>query len=111
MREFVRSGFCVTLALVLAGCAGNSGVRDWWTLSEVSFKPITPGAGKADVERLVGEPIMTMTFRNLGEEVWDYRYLNMTRVYMTEVHFDLQGKVKYYKEYLDPVFNSRGRGH
>jgi outer membrane protein assembly factor BamE (lipoprotein component of BamABCDE complex) len=93
----------VVLALVLlGGCATQEGVRPKWTLQAKDFAPITPGnTNKADVERMVGKPIMTMVFRNLGEETWDYRYLDGTITYAAEVHFDMQGKTKYYVTYPD----------
>jgi len=92
----------VTAAIILGGCATQEGVRPKWTLQGRDFVPITPiSTNKGDVERLVGKPIMTMVFRNLDEEVWDYRYLDGTRTFVAEVHFDMQGKTKFYKTYPD----------
>jgi hypothetical protein len=92
----------VTAAIILGGCVTQEGVRPKWTLQERDFAPITPATtSKGDVERLVGKPLMTMVFRNLEEEVWDYRYLDGTRTFVAEVHFDMQGRTKYYKTYLD----------
>jgi outer membrane protein assembly factor BamE (lipoprotein component of BamABCDE complex) len=94
--------YVFAIAAVLEGCATQEGVRPKWTLQARDFVPIMAGnTNKADVERLVGKPIMTMVFRNLGEETWDYRYLDGTMTYVAEVHFDLQGKTKYYATYPD----------
>jgi hypothetical protein len=42
-----------------------------------------------------------MTFSRQGEEVWDYRYLYGTYVYVAEVHFDGDGRTKYTATYPD----------
>lgn len=89
-------------AAVLAGCAAQEGVRPKWTLSESNFSSIKPQiTTKADVERLAGRPFFTSVFPNLAEEVWDYRYLNGVETWVAEVHFDLQGRTKYYATYPD----------
>lgn len=90
----------------LGGCATDPGVKPWYALHEESFSPIKPGMSKAEVVNLVGKPMLETRFPGLGEEVWDYRHLGGTRVYITEVHFDSAGKVKYYTQYLDPAFYS-----
>jgi outer membrane protein assembly factor BamE (lipoprotein component of BamABCDE complex) len=91
----------VAAAAVVGGCAAHQQGRAWWTLNEQTFTPITPTTTKDDVERLLGKPLLGTVFRNLGEEVWDYRFLNGTRVYIVEVHFDMQGRTKYYTTYPD----------
>jgi outer membrane protein assembly factor BamE (lipoprotein component of BamABCDE complex) len=94
--------FALTTAALVAGCATHGQSQSWWTLNEQSFAGIAPGkTSKDDVERMVGTPLMTMVFRNLDEEVWDYRYLKGTYVYDAEIHFDTQGRVKYYTSYPD----------
>jgi outer membrane protein assembly factor BamE (lipoprotein component of BamABCDE complex) len=99
MKTFLAA---VLASALLAGCAAHRQVRDWWTLSEQSFSGIRPGAtDKADVERQVGAPVMVTSFPRQDEEVWDYRYLNGTREYAAEVHFDAQGKAKYVATYPD----------
>jgi outer membrane protein assembly factor BamE (lipoprotein component of BamABCDE complex) len=93
---------CAFLAAFLAGCATHQQGQSWWTLHGQDFAAITPGTTtKQDVERLVGTPLLAMTFRNLDEDVWDYRYLEGTRLYVAEVHFDMQGRTKYYTTYPD----------
>ena len=92
--------FCFT-AVALAGCASHQQGKAYWSLSEESFAPITSSTTKDDVERLMGKPLLASTFPRQGEEVWDYRYLDGVRVYVAEVHFDLQGRTKYYTTYPD----------
>jgi len=98
-----RSTLLFTVAAaILAGCVTQEGVRPKWTLHEGDFTSITPQkTSKQDVERLVGKPMMTMVFPNLGEEVWDYRYMFGVKTYVAEVHFDMQGRTKYYTSYPD----------
>jgi len=101
MKKFSLLYSVIALA-ALAGCAVQEGVRPKWTLHESDFKSITPqNTSKQDVERLVGKPLMSMVFPNLGEEVWDYRYMNGVDTYVAEVHFDMQGQTKYLTTYKD----------
>lgn len=93
--------FLFVAAIALGGCATRQDVRPWWTLVETNFTTIAPATTKEEVERRVGNPINTLTFSNLGEEVWDYRYLDLTRKYVAEVHFDMQGRTKYVVTYPD----------
>jgi len=89
-------------AAVLAGCAAPAGVRPLWTLSESNFTPIkAQTTTKADVEQLVGRPLVATVFPNLAEEVWDYRYTDGVKTRVAEVHFDLEGRTKYYTTYED----------
>src|SRR4051812_33113671 len=89
-------------AALVAGCATHGQSQAWWTLNEKSFAGIAPGkTSKEDVERQVGTPLLTMTFSRQGEEVWDYRYLYGTYVYVAEVHFDGDGRTKYTATYPD----------
>ncbi len=88
-------------AAILAGCAWQQGVRPWWTLREQNFAPITPATTKADVEALVGKPLLTMVFRNLDEEVWDYRFSDGVKRYIAHVYFDMHGRTKYYTMHPD----------
>jgi outer membrane protein assembly factor BamE (lipoprotein component of BamABCDE complex) len=90
------------VAALLAGCATHQQGQSWWTLSEQSFASIKPGTtSKNDVQRDLGTPLLAMTFPRLEEEVWDYRYLNGTRTYVAELHFDAQGRTKYVATYPD----------
>jgi outer membrane protein assembly factor BamE (lipoprotein component of BamABCDE complex) len=91
------------LTLALSACASQAGRMDWWTLGPKSFEQATPGVSKADVERLVGKPIVITAFDRVGEEVWDYRYADGSVVMIAEIHFNRDGKVKYYTQYPDPA--------
>lgn len=92
----------VAAAAVLAGCATQEGTRPKWTLHESDFTSITPEkTSKQDVEKQFGKPLMTMVFPNLAEEVWDYRYMSGVETWVAEVHFDMQGRTKYYTTYPD----------
>src|SRR6266700_6968741 len=93
--------YAAAVALVLGGCAMQEGVRPKWTLQASDFAPITPRTTKQEVERLVGRPLTTMVFPNLGEEVWDYRYMDGVKTYVAEIHFDMQGRTKYAASYPD----------
>jgi outer membrane protein assembly factor BamE (lipoprotein component of BamABCDE complex) len=94
--------FSVAAAAAFAGCATQEGMRPKWTLHEGDFASIAPQkTSKQDVERLVGRPLTSMVFRNLGEEVWDYRYMDGVMTYVAEVHFDMQGRAKYTTTYPD----------
>ena len=103
----------VVLAAVLgllAACAIDPAVKPWWTLRDESFIRIKPGMSKADVQNLLGKPILETSFPRLNEEVWDYRSLHGTTfIYITEVHFDGQGVVKYFTQYPDPAYHNRRR--
>ena len=95
---------------LLAACAMDSAVKPWWALTDESFIPIKPGISKADVQNLLGKPILTTNFPRLNEEVWDYRSLHGTTfIYITEVHFDGQGVVKYFTQHPDPAYHNRRR--
>ncbi len=95
---------------LLAACAMDPAVKAWWTLSDESFIPIKPGITKADVRKLLGKPILESSFPRLNEDVWDYRSLHGTTfIYITEVHFDAQGRVKYFTQYPDPAYHNRRR--
>ena len=90
-------------AALLAGCASYQQGRPYYTLKASDFTPLAGApTTKADVERMYGRPLTAMTFRRQGEEVWDYRFLNGTFVYIAEIHFNLaDGHTKYYTVHYD----------
>ena len=81
---------CLAVAL-LGGCASDGwreGIRPWWTLTEREFGAIKQGATSTDVEAMVGKPLAVEHFARLGEDVWDYRFLDHSvSWYAAEVHF------------------------
>lgn len=102
MWKYVLAG-CLAVA-VLGGCANanwKEGIRPWWQLSAKEFAAIPKEMTKADVERAVGKPLLAETFARLGEDVWDYRFLDGTKKYGAEVHFNLDGKVTYVVTFED----------
>ena len=102
MRKSVLAG-CLAVA-ALGGCASGDwreGLRPWWTLNERDFAAITREKTKADVEGMLGKPLLVETFSNLREQVWDYRLLSGTRQFGGEVHFDMEGRVTYVVTYPD----------
>lgn len=103
MRKSVLAGWLAVV--VLGGCASagwQEGMRPWWTINERHIASITPESTKAEVERILGKPLLVETFSRLGEEVWDYRFLNgSTQAYAAEVHFNMNAKRTYVVTYPD----------
>jgi hypothetical protein len=94
----------VAAALVLLGGCGSQPPQSeaWWKLEPSSFSFLTSGQTTRDeVERKIGSPTLAMDFKNLGEQVSDYRYRNGTFVYVNELHFDQNGVLKYAANYPD----------
>jgi hypothetical protein len=51
----------------------------------------------------LGRPGLVMTFPNLQEEVWTYRWLDVTIPMKLDIHFDkLSGALKSFNSYWDP---------
>jgi outer membrane protein assembly factor BamE (lipoprotein component of BamABCDE complex) len=99
----------VAALLLLGACALDPGTRPFWTLNQSEFSQLKPGMAKAEVEVLLGKPILVSTFPSLAEDVWDYRYMDIqTHVYAT-LHFDPQAVLKYHSERLDPAYYGGGR--
>jgi outer membrane protein assembly factor BamE (lipoprotein component of BamABCDE complex) len=96
----------VLACALVAGCAAPAGVKPWWTLHEPNFRSLAAGTSQQDVRQALGEPMLKTRFPNLGEEVWDYRYAHGTFTYIGELHFDTQGRLKYYTGYPDPSIYS-----
>lgn len=93
-----------------AACAIDPAEKPWWTLRDASFITIKPGISKADVQNLLGKSILEMNLPRLNEDVWDYRFLHgTTSIYVSEVHFDGQDRVKYFTQHPDPAYTNRRR--
>ncbi len=107
MNNWVK-GFLPVALVLLAGCAVDPSVKAWWTLTEANFQALQPAkATKADVRAALGKPLAEMSFTGLGEDVWEYRFLNGTMMMMASVHFDSRGDAyKYYVSEPDPAFYS-----
>jgi outer membrane protein assembly factor BamE (lipoprotein component of BamABCDE complex) len=98
----------VVALLLLSACAVDPGVRPFWELNQSDFGQLKPGMTKAGVEVLLGKPILVSTFSRLGEDVWDYRYMDIQMHMYATLHFDSQGALKYHTERLDPAYISGG---
>lgn len=71
-------------------------------LTEANFRNIVAEKStKADVLELLGRPRETMTFPLLKEEVWTWRYKDVTIDKYLHVHFDLDGRVKRYTQEVE----------
>jgi outer membrane protein assembly factor BamE (lipoprotein component of BamABCDE complex) len=109
----VAAKFLVAVAalVLLAACAMDPGVRPYWALHQSEFNRLKPGMTKAEVDALLGKPILVSTFPRMEEEVWDYRYMNTQLRMVASLHFDPQGALKYHTERLDPAYNRGGMSH
>jgi outer membrane protein assembly factor BamE (lipoprotein component of BamABCDE complex) len=71
-----------------------------------NFARIRPGLTRDEVRLMLGRPGGTVTYRNLGEEVWSYRYqipVSTNRIF--NVHFDATtGLVRSTSDQEDPLF-------
>lgn len=98
--------------LALAGCADlPAGMKPWYTLSDESFSPIKAGAPKSDVEKLVGTPMLVSKYAGPQEEVWTYKHLAGARMYLTDVVFGPDGRVKLMAQYPDPAYTNNIDSH
>lgn len=71
-----------------------------------NFAGIRPGLTRDEVRLALGRPGGTVAYRNLGEEVWSYRYqipVSTNRIF--NVHFDAAtGRVRSTSDQEDPLF-------
>jgi outer membrane protein assembly factor BamE (lipoprotein component of BamABCDE complex) len=98
MNRLLSIVLTVALSLcLLAGCAVDPTAKPWWTIREADFQQLQPGkTTKTEVRAAFGRPLREMTFPRLGEEVWDYRHLDVVMHMVASVYFDAQGAYKYY---------------
>ena len=101
IRAFFKTALLLAVAAALSACAWQEGVRPKGTLHDTDFAAIKQGASEAEVESLVGKPILTTEFKRLDEIVWDYRYMYGVDTYVAEIYFDMQGHVKRLEHYPD----------
>jgi outer membrane protein assembly factor BamE (lipoprotein component of BamABCDE complex) len=71
-----------------------------------NFTRIQPGMTRDEVRLALGRPGGTVVYRNLGEEVWSYRYqlpVSTNRIF--NVHFDAAtARVRSTSDQEDPLF-------
>lgn len=108
MNRFRRLFPALVVLLALAGCAADPGVRPRWTLSDADFRQLKPRLTQAEVEKIVGKPLMKTTFARLEEEVWDYDYLDAQTRMRSSVRFDMRGVMKYHTQELDQHYYGCG---
>lgn len=93
--------------MVAFGTDGRAtGLRQ--ALAWESFATIRPGMTRDEIRLAFGRPATVVGYRNLGEEVWSYRYqipVDTNRIF--NVHFDAAtGRVRSTSEQEDPLFMS-----
>ncbi len=71
-----------------------------------NFARVRPGMTRDEIRLAFGRPYTTVFYRNLGEEVWSYRYqipVSANRIF--NVHFDAAtGRVRSTSDQDDPLF-------
>ena len=79
-------------------------------LTESNFhKLVVERSRREDVLDMFGRPGLISRFPNLQEEVWTYRYRDVTMEMINDDHFDMRtGVLRYYTMYRDPAYVSAG---
>jgi hypothetical protein len=79
-------------------------------LTERNFRTLVANQTTRDqVLQVLGRPGLVSRFPNLGEEVWTYRYRDVTLEMLHDEHFDTAtGVLKYYTLYRDPAYVTGG---
>jgi hypothetical protein len=77
-------------------------------LSVRAFNALPSGkANRADLMNAVGRPGQISQYPRLGEEVWTYRFMDVSVYMLSDVHFDAgSGVMKYVTSYPDPAYYS-----
>lgn len=77
-------------------------------LTEQRFSKVAANELDRDgVRSAFGRPGQVSSFPNLSEEVWTYRYMDVTTYRLADVHFDTRsGRAKYISLYHDPAYCS-----
>jgi outer membrane protein assembly factor BamE (lipoprotein component of BamABCDE complex) len=100
---------CASALLLMSGCATDPASGSRRNLGEADFRGLKPGVTtQAEVVKLVGTPVQKTNFERLGEETWDYRYVNGSVQMLAWVVFDAQGKYKYHVAQPDPAYTCLG---
>jgi outer membrane protein assembly factor BamE (lipoprotein component of BamABCDE complex) len=103
--QYPRGPVGQTTYMVAFGVDGRAkGIRQ--ALTWENLAGIRPGMTRDEVRLALGRPGGTVTYRNLGEEVWSYRYqIPVSSNLIFNVHFDAAtGKVRSTSEQIDPLF-------
>ena len=91
----IRSSFAaLVLILAATGCAIDHGIRPATDLRESDFRRLTAGMTAAEVEGIVGKPMLRTPLPRMQEEAWDYRYFDALTPIKVLVYFDLKGILK-----------------
>ena len=104
MMRMAKFVVLIAVFAALAGCAGDPLVRPAWTLKDTDFRKLKPGMTKAQVIEIVGKPEISNTFPHMGEEVWDYSYLDYQLHMRAWVYFNLNGQFTRHYEIYDMWF-------
>ena len=77
-------------------------------LRDAYFAKILPGMTEPEVLALIGHPLRTLTFEQINDAIWTYRYTEsgIGEAWLN-VHYDLSGKVTWI-ERRKPIHNHRG---
>ena len=103
--QYPRGPIGQTTYMVAFGADGRAkGLTQ--ALTWENFARIRPGMTRDEIRLMFGRPYTTVFYRNLGEEVWSYRYqipVNANRIF--NVHFDAAtGRVRSTSDQDDPLF-------
>ena len=109
MIRFVMLSIGIVALAVLVGCA-DPGVRPFWVLKNTDFRQLKADMSKPEVVAIVGKPHLATTFRRMGEEVWDYSYMDSQTHMRAFVYFDLKGIFKHHTEAYDQDYYNGGEG-
>ena len=106
MTNAARLVAVIAAVLAFGGCATDPGIRPFWTLHDTDFQQLKPGMTRSEVEKLVGKPILKITFPRLEEEVWEYNFLDVQVRMKAMAHFDTRGVLTYHQELYDHEYYS-----
>jgi hypothetical protein len=109
MKRILTMLALIGLVAGVIGCAADPLVKPSWTLNEGMFRQLVPGQSTtSDAFAVLGKPVLQMTFERMGEEVWDYRYMDYATHMYAMVYFDRMGVYKGYASQLDWAYYSGG---
>lgn len=72
-----------------------------------AFASLESGTSREEVAARLGRPTQINQFPRMDDEVWTYRYKDITLEMLAEVHLSMKtGRVQYVATYRDPAFVS-----